>query len=73
MDYAVNRKYFIMRLLSPVKYGKKFVNGNIGPRCKIWEFSLMKYIQFCEALFTIADIKQECFSKIVFKCVIFRS
>jgi hypothetical protein len=32
VDYAVNRKYFITRLLSPVKYGKKFVNGKIGPR-----------------------------------------
>jgi hypothetical protein len=29
VDNPVNRKYFITRPLSPVKYGKKFVNGNI--------------------------------------------
>jgi hypothetical protein len=35
VDYAVNRKYFITRLYSPIKYGKKFVNGNIGPSMQV--------------------------------------
>jgi hypothetical protein len=37
VDYAVNRKYFITRRLSPVKYGKKFVNGNIGPWAQFYQ------------------------------------
>jgi hypothetical protein len=50
VDYAVNRKYFITRLLSPVKYSKKYANGNIGPRSiitKIHLAALCTYLNQC--------------------------
>jgi hypothetical protein len=45
VDYAVNRKYFITRRLSPVNHGKKSVVDNIGPSTQITTVLLLH--DFC--------------------------